>query len=121
MKKTLKFIAMLMCAVSFAWLSSCSKDYDDLIIGRWKLVQESSDGVNWHKASLEGVVYNFKTDGTLEFLGMSVPYTIDGTTLVIGTTSVINGNTLTIISLTSSELITRRESGEHTYAKFIKL
>ena len=115
MKKTLKFIAMLMCAVSFAWLSSCSKDYDDLIIGRWKIVQESSDGVNWHKASLEGVVYNFKTDGTLEALGMSVPYTIDGTTLVC------NGRTYTIISLTSSELIIREESGDHTYAKFIKL
>lgn len=115
MKKTLKFIAMLMCAVSFAWLSSCSKDYDDLIIGRWKLVQESSDGVNWHKASLEGVVYNYKTDGTCEALGMSVPYTIDGTTLVV------NGNTLTIISLTSSELITREEYDEHTYGKFIKL
>ena len=115
MKKTLKFIAMLMCAVSFAWLSSCSKDYDDLIIGRWKIVQESSDGVNWHKASWEGVVYNFKTDGTLEGLGISVPYTIDGTTLVC------NGNTFTIISLTSSELIIRKESGDHTYAKYIKL
>lgn len=115
MKKTLKFIAMLMCAVSFAWLSSCSKDYDDLIIGRWKIVQESSDGVNWHKASLEGVVYNFKTDGTIEALGMSVPYTIDGNTLVV------NGRTFTIISLTSSELIIRKESGDHTYAKYIKL
>ncbi|MDY6372580.1 MAG: hypothetical protein SPL12_09855 [Bacteroidales bacterium] len=119
MKKTLKFIAMLMCAVSFAWLSSCSKDYDDLIIGSWSLMQESSDGVNWHEPEWPAGV-NFKTDGTAVILLFSVPvatvpYTIDGNTLVV------DGNTGTIISLTSSELIVREESGDHTYAKYIKL
>ena len=115
MKKITKLMVLLLTVASIAMFASCSKDNEDLIVGKWKLTQDSSDGVNWHTAEWSNLVYNFNTDGTVEAFGISVPYTIDGTTLVI------NGKTNTIITLTSSELIIREEYKEHTYRKLIKL
>ena len=41
MKRTLKMIVMLLCVATFATFSSCSKDNEDQIIGKWKVVQHS--------------------------------------------------------------------------------
>lgn len=116
---------MLLCVAAVATLSSCSKDNEvlkneDLIIGKWKYTQQSSDGVNWVNANWSGLVLTVNADGTYEGLGMINYYSISGSSLTLGSKN------YEIVSLTKEELILKHdpssgESGDLPYDKFQRM
>lgn len=124
MKSTLKFLAMLLCVVAIASLSACSKDNEDLIVGKWKLIANSADNVNWQEITDDYfiITYDFRSDGTFTCVGLSGTYSIDGSTLIMD--AIGYPVTLKIISITDSELIwedTRDENSDNRYQKLIKI
>lgn len=112
MKKTIKIIALLLCVVSLASLSSCSKDSNsdgnnDQIIGKWKcthsVVKEfdiMQEGLVTQTDSEVGMIWEFKTGNTVITDGNPMSYTIsdDNITLFGG---MVRGK---IVSLTSTNL-----------------
>ena len=125
MKRTLKFLAMLTCVVAIASLSACSKDNEDLIVGKWKLIAQSADNVNWQEETNDYIIitYDFRSDGTFTCVGLSGTYSIDGSTLIMD--AIGYPVTLKIISITDSELIwedtSTDENSDHRYQKLIKI
>lgn len=102
MKKTLKMMAMLLCVATVATLSSCSKDSEDLIIGKWEVVKCTKiENGNVTEASSDfGNIWEFKTGGVLSYDGNNTTYSISGNDIVI--MGVLNG---TISTLTQSKLV----------------
>lgn len=84
----------------------------NLIIGKWKFVQASEDGVDWENSPAY-VYYTFNSDGTVETGLLGTTYIIESNILIMGT-----GWHLKIISLTNSELIFY--DGD-SYLKFTKV
>lgn len=68
MRKTLKLMVMLLCVAAVATLSSCSKDNEDLIIGKWEIVK-FTDNLLGEDNSRIGEIWEFKTDGMLSSNG----------------------------------------------------
>ena len=73
MKKAMKVMAMLLCVVTMATLSACSKEDNNQrkIIGSWELVRiygtnEIGEEIDEHFGSREEV-WTFKSDGTMIF------------------------------------------------------
>ena len=63
-------MAMLLCVAVVATLSSCSRDNEDLIIGKWKIVKDTytviANGmVIENPNDAVGEIWEFKTDGTV--------------------------------------------------------
>lgn len=94
MKKTMKVMALLLCAIMMATvLSSCSKEdsYQKKIIGRWSFTNEvdyyydaSNTLVNTEDFSV-GFVVEFTDSGNFIVGGLrSVPFSINDNTLMIG-------------------------------------
>lgn len=102
MKKTLKLMTMLLCVVSLASLSSCSRDGD--IIGKWKVTSATSDD-DFDAEAMVGDIWEFTADGVL--------YRITGTETYSGQYAVndnylvANGGILQgpITTLTNSRLV----------------
>ena len=115
---------MLLCVVAIASPSACSKDNEDLIVGKWKLIANSADNVNWQEITDDYfiITYDFRSDGTFTCVGLSGTYSIDGSTLIMD--AIGYPVTLKIISITDSELIwedTRDENSDNRYQKLIKI
>ena len=67
MKRIMKLVAMLLCLVAYATFTSCSKDNEDLILGKWKCTKVQA---YWGESTTygeEGVgdIYEFKSDGKM--------------------------------------------------------
>ena len=113
MRKTLKLMAMLLCMATVATLSSCSKDYEDLIVGTWQWTQDSSDGVNWEVAYFAGVTVTFYADGTYVILGDICHYSVNGSIITF------DDDAAEIVSLTKEELIIKNNPS--SYNKFRRM
>lgn len=94
---------MLLCVAAFASLSSCSKDNEDLILGKWKCTvdnyTDNNNGLQHH--SLVGKIWEFKDGGVLVSDGNSTAYSVSGETITIYG-GLMSG---TIEELTSSKLV----------------
>ena len=94
---------MLLCVASMATLSSCSKDNEDLLIGKCE-VEKCSQTINGNVTDLSayiGKIWEFKTGGMLTVNGDDVNYSINGNNItIIG--GIWSG---TITTLTKSELV----------------
>ncbi len=123
MKKTLKLMAMLLCVVSLASLSSCSKENNsdgsnDQIIGKWKcthsVVQEFDiieGGLVTQTDSEVGMIWEFKTGNTVVTDGRAGAYTIsDNDITLMG--GIVSGK---IVSLTSTNLTLDLKGINHSY------
>lgn len=100
MRKTLKLIAMLLCVAAVATLSSCSKENEDLIIGKWEVVKCTSN-LSGEDNSVIGRIWEFKTDGMLSADGENVSYSINGNNIIL-MGGLVSG---TITTLTKSKLV----------------
>ena len=80
MKRTLKMMAMLLCVAAFASLSACSKDNEDLILGKWKCTvynyTDNNNGMQYD--SPVGEIWEFKEGGVLVSDGNSAAYSVSG-------------------------------------------
>ena len=96
-------MAMLLCVVAFVGLSSCSKDNEDQIIGKWKVVQHSynDNGNGMEVDSRMGDIWEFKSGGIVILDGEQTSYSISGDDITI------MGGMLfgSITTLTNSKLI----------------
>lgn len=94
---------MLLCVAAFASLSSCSKDNEDLILGKWKCtVDNYTDNNNgFQHQSFVGEIWEFKDGGVLVIDGNSTAYSVSGETITISG-GLMSG---TIEELTSSKLV----------------
>lgn len=117
MKKTLKVMVILLCAVTMVMMSACSKSTNERrIVGDWVRTSsiESAYDTNGnliytedHSQIAAGGVYRFRDDGfVINTNGEWEPYVIDGDKLVIG-----DGWTAwkyTIVELTNSTMVWER-------------
>ena len=128
MKKMLNLMITFLCVAALGF-TSCSKDDDDDsgkgggIVGKWKLIEDSRDGVHWNKVDeVESlIVISFSSDGTASVLGFVVPYSVNGSTLIV------NGEKSEIVKLTNSELILKSDEydeydeDDFQYQKFTRI
>ena len=106
MRKTLKLIAMLLCVAAVATLSSCSKDNEVLIIGKWEIVK-CTDNLLGEDNSIIGKIWEFKTGGILSSDGYNASYSINGNNIAIWG-GLFSG---TITTLTKQNLVLDLVSG----------
>ena len=101
MKKALKVMAMLLFVVSMTALTSCKKEKDKLIIGKWECVTATytDEGVTQTIPYLTGMVWEFKANGTVV---AEIPgdYS-DVEEVEDNATYVVSGDALTIKSIDS--------------------
>ena len=110
MKRTLKFAAMLLGIVAMISLSSCKKDNEDLIIGKWNVVSETAMGQTMNLSQMGmTMTWEFLKDGTgkmnmtMNFMGQNMnesedfAYTVDGDKLIM--TAEGETETVTIVNL----------------------
>ena len=103
MKKALKMMAMLLCMAAVATLSSCSKDNEDLIIGKWEVVKytEIENGIATERDNHIGDIWEFKTGGIMSSGGDNITYSVSGNSIVF-----MGGlMSATIATLTKSKLV----------------
>ena len=102
MKKTMKLMAILLCAVTMATMSSCSKEdtYQRRIIGKWRCIHSYFDQLDdptninpsqYHDDNGVGQIWEFSDDGTMKITGATFsgspevyPYTITDECLIYG-------------------------------------
>lgn len=127
MKKTIKTMALLLCAVTMVMMSACSKSTNERrIVGDWVRTSsiESAYDANGtllytedHSQIAAGAVYRFRDDGfVINPNGELEPYAIDGNKMVIGDDWV--AFTYTIVELTNSTMVWERriewQTGNYT-------
>lgn len=98
MKKALKAMAMLLFVFSMTALTSCNKEAENLIVGKWECTTATytDEGSTYSVPELIGMIWEFKANGNL--IG-TVLYDEDDYDDVSETASyVILGNILTITS-----------------------
>lgn len=91
MKKTLKFAALLIGIFSMICMTSCKKDNEDLIIGKWNVTGMTAEGMTINPSQMGmTMTWEFKKDNTgsmnmtMNFMGQQMTesdpfnYTIDG-------------------------------------------
>ena len=88
MKKIMKVCAMLLCIAIAGAMSSCSKDNEDLIVGKWKLVSLSYGETVVTSGEGIGLTVEYADNGNFTILH------VDGITIT-GTYS-INKETLSL-------------------------
>lgn len=108
MKKALKLMAMLLCVVSLASLSSCSKDDENgsgsnNIIGKWEVTIDTwnNNGNDFGHDSRVGEIWEFKDGGIVIADGQSVSYAVSGNDITL-MGGMLSGS---ITSLTNSKLV----------------
>ncbi|MBR4774036.1 MAG: lipocalin family protein [Bacteroidales bacterium] len=87
--KKLRFFAMMLCIAALGLTTSCSKDNEDLIIGKWKCVSSVHQSVdpdthelNTYNNESVGMVMEFTKDGKVTIAGGGTSdYSISGNTL----------------------------------------
>lgn len=91
MKKTLKFAALLLGIFSMICMTSCKKDNEDLIIGKWNVTGMTANGMTINPSQMGmTMTWEFKKDNTgsmnmtMNYMGQQMTesdpfnYTIDG-------------------------------------------
>lgn len=91
MKKTLKFAALLLGIFTMICMTSCKKDNEDLIIGKWNVTSLTADNMTMNPSQMGmTMTWEFKNDNTGEMVMVmnlmgqqmnetsSFNYTIDG-------------------------------------------
>ncbi|MBR3709820.1 MAG: lipocalin family protein [Bacteroidales bacterium] len=107
MKKAMKIMAMVLFAIGMTALTSCSKDKDKLIIGKWEISSISISGGSYNMdltmeefyellgadaEDAEPIVLEFRNDGKVYMVDMDddveegLPYSIDGDKLTVQVT-----------------------------------
>ena len=94
MKKALKVMAMVLFVVSMTTLTSCKKEKENLIIGKWECTTATytEAGVTQSIPWLNGMVWEFKANGTIISNGIDV----DDEEIEATATYVVSGDALTI-------------------------
>ena len=91
-------MVMLLFVVSMTALSSCNKEAENLIVGKWECTTATytDEGSNYSVPELIGMVWEFKANG--DVIGI-IPEDLDeGDDYIATATYVILGNVLTITS-----------------------
>ena len=90
-------MAMLLFVVSMTALTSCNKEKENLIVGKWECTTATytEDGVTQSVPWLSGMVWEFKANGTI------IAYALDEDDEEIDATAtyVVSGDALTITSV----------------------
>lgn len=102
------WMAMMMCVVAFVGLSSCSKDDDELIVGKWKVVN-STNAYGEPDNMPIGLTYTFNSNGTVECFGFTTNWSLDGDKLTL------DGEIITVEKLTSSGMTWLNGDGSRLY------
>ena len=84
--KKLKVLAMMLCIAAMGLATSCTKDNEDLIVGKWKCTASTTTITNLstnevtteNDASSVGMVFEFTKDGKMIFNGRTLSYTVSG-------------------------------------------
>ena len=84
--KKLKVLAMMLCIATMGLTTSCSKDNEDLIVGKWKctastttITNLTTNEVTTHNdPSTIGMTFEFTKDGKMIFNGQTLSYTVNG-------------------------------------------
>lgn len=101
---------MLLCVAAVATFSSCSKDNEDLIVGKWEVVIDNfnangNDAYSSDHSSRIGEIWEFKTGGVFSIEGSngsgSTSYSVSGNNIVI-MGGIMSG---TITTLTKSKMV----------------
>jgi hypothetical protein len=87
--KKLKVLAMMLCIAAMGLTTSCSKDNEDLIVGKWKCTASTTTITNLttnevttrNDPSVVGMIIEFTKDGKMIFDGQTVSYTVNGSEL----------------------------------------
>ena len=123
MKKTIKVMAMLLFVISLATFTSCKKENENLILGKWECVTASftEDGVTNSVPGVIGLVWEFKDNGTVvatlpEDLddGDTASYVVLDNQLTITSTDEhgdVDTKTYSIKELTKTKLMLERSHG----------
>ncbi len=98
MKKTLKVMAMLLFVVSMTALTSCNKEAEKLIVGKWECTTATytDEGSTYSVPELIGMIWEFKANGDL--IGTILDVEDDYDDVSETASYVILGNILTITS-----------------------
>ncbi|MBR4390382.1 MAG: lipocalin family protein [Prevotella sp.] len=130
MKKTMKVMVILLCAVTMAMTASCSKESrnERRIVGRWQLTSQTTyyyDALNTLVKFEENPfgelgILEFTAGGDFIELGLySCPYTLDGDNLILGNNDGENCEIFTIEELTTTTMVLSERGswmGGETYA-----
>ena len=118
MKKALKVLTMVLFVVGLATMTSCNKDKEDLIVGKWQMelitLTEGEETMSLTVAEFASIfgedidiaAVEFKSDGTMyelaenEYIGT---YTVEGDKLTVVEDD--EAQVMTIKELTSSKLV----------------
>ena len=118
MKKALKVLTMVLFVVGLATMTSCNKDKEDLIVGKWQMesitLTEGEETMSLTVAEFASIfgedidiaAVEFKSDGTMyelaenEYMGT---YTVEGDKLTVVEDD--EAQVMTIKELTSSKLV----------------
>lgn len=131
MKKTLKLLSLLLSITAITIFSSCSKDSEDLIVGKWveyKNVMDleyifDGDQHNQYNNVVHDdidIIYNFYEDGTCDMGGLfSGTWSISEDTLFCSLWGIKNH---IILELTSSDMVlhTVNYGSEKSYASYFR-
>ena len=85
-KKAIKLTVMLICLTVITTFSSCERENNHRIVGKWKITHMSTDGINWVESQLGGspTIWCFKSNNIfVDGYGVKYPYSIDGSTILI--------------------------------------
>lgn len=104
---------MLLCVAAVATLSSCSRDNEDLIIGKWEIVKVTGTIIENGRViedqyDVVGDIWEFKTDGTMVFVDHHNENKIETWTYVVsGNTILLAGGlrSLTITTLNKTKMV----------------
>ena len=104
------FMALAMCIATIGF-TSCGKDSEDLIVGKWELYSQETcymeDG-SWDcDRDSYNIIITFNEDGTFESLGMLGRWSISGDSFYM------NENEWVIEDLTSSHMRLRIDGGDY--------
>ena len=101
----------MLCIAAMGLATSCSKDNEDLIVGKWKgtagtmtITNLTTNEVTTHNdPSVVGTILEFTKDGKMFFDGQTLSYTVNGSEV---TTILDNGeqNKFDINELTENKL-----------------
>ncbi len=115
--KKLKVFAMMLCIATLGLNASCSKDFEDDIVGKWEML-------SFPEEDLIGTVWNFTDNNTFTvssygYVGVTGTYEIDDDqmTLTLNIDNEVNIEHVTITDLTSSEMKWKTSEGNATFKK----
>ena len=120
---------MLLFVVSMTALTSCNKEAEQLIVGKWECVSASysDDGVTFPTPDLKGMIWQFYADGSMvvttpegythefDLIGLSPSYIILGNLLTISYTDYdgdLESDVYVIQELTKNKLLLKENDDD---------